>query len=127
SWVALVKNKNKVEVSFVAIDKCVLSDADATGIGRCDAMLYTSNRLYLVELKKVRSGWKGDAIQQLIDTIDSIFHFHAEQLQSFQKRKAFVCNKRHPHFTQVDNELQARIYREYKFRIDVQAEVIILD
>ena len=52
TWIAEVKNEDNLQITFTAIDKCVLQDHEYKGRGRCDGMLTTDTHLYLVELKK---------------------------------------------------------------------------
>jgi hypothetical protein len=47
-------------------------------------------------------------------------------LGSFRFKKAFACNKAHKHFQEIDNESNWWFFKTYGFRIDVQAEIIII-
>jgi hypothetical protein len=47
-------------------------------------------------------------------------------LKKYTLKKAFACNRAHPHFVEIDHELQMRFFRGYGFRVDMQAEVLIL-
>jgi hypothetical protein len=44
----------------------------------------------------------------------------------YRHKKAFICNKRHTHFQQINNETNLQFFRKYNMRIDIQAEVIII-
>lgn len=123
-WVATVKNPSQKSVTFTAIDKCVIQDGEELGRGRCDGMLTTEDLLYLVELKDQKSNWKPNAIDQLESTILFLREHH--DLTRFRTKKAFACNKRHKPFATVENELMRRFHREYGFRVDVQATVLIV-
>lgn len=125
-WVATVENPSQKAVTFTAIDKCVIQDCDAPGSGRCDGMLTTDDLLYLVELKDQKTNWQSHAIEQLKSTIEFLVEHHANDLTRFKTKKAFACNKRHRAFATIDNELQRRFFRNYRFRIDVQATVLVL-
>lgn len=62
NWIATVSNPERKAVIFTAIDKCVISDMEQPGRGRCDCMLTTEKQLYLVELKERNgSAWKNHA------------------------------------------------------------------
>jgi len=87
-------------------------------------MLTTEDLLYLVELKDQKTHWQTHAIEQLESTINFLRDHH--DLNRFRHKKAFVCNKRHKPFATVDNELMLRFHRDYGFRIDVQATVLII-
>ena len=123
-WVATVKNPSQKAVTFTAIDKCVIQDCDEPDRGRCDGMLTTDDLLYLVELKDQRINWMPHAIKQLESTIRFLRNYH--DLTRFRHKKAFACNKRHKPFAHIDNELMLRFHRNYGFRIDVQATVLII-
>ena len=88
-------------------------------------MLTFKNSLYLVELKKKRTGgWISEAIEQLKNTIKLIIENH--NIDEFQFKKAYACNRKHPNFATIDNELSRRFFRETNgFRIDAQAEIVI--
>ncbi len=123
-WVATVENPSQRSVTFTAIDKCVIQDGEALGRGRCDGMLTTEELLYLVELKDQKTNWQPHAIEQLESTIQFLQAHH--DLTRFRTKKAFACNKRHKAFATIDNELQRRFFRDYRFRIDVQATVLVV-
>lgn len=123
-WVATVENPSRLAVTFTAIDKCVLQDGDEPGLGRCDGMLTTDELLYLVELKDQKTNWMPHALEQLESTIKLLLDHH--DLTGFRHKKAFACNKRHKPFAIIDNDLQLRFRRDYGFRIDVQATVLVV-
>ena len=123
-WIATVNNKKQKEIIFTAIDKCVIKDYEHQGRGRCDGMLTSSELIYLVELKNEARAWITDAIEQLESTVKFFIENH--DISKFRHKKAFACNKRHQPFKVVDNELNNRFFRTYGFRIDVQAEIIII-
>jgi len=123
-WIATVKNENQLELVFTAIDKCVLLDNEFEGRGRCDGMLTSSNLLYLVELKNQEPPWQSDAIGQLESTIQFLLESH--DIRQYKKRKAFACNKKRDIFVVIDNEYNMSFLRRTSFRIDIQAEIVII-
>jgi hypothetical protein len=123
-WVATVINPIQIDLVFTAIDACVIKSDEAPGRGRCDGMLTSSEHLYFVELKDQRSGWTPGAIDQLESTIQFFIQHH--DISTFRHKKAFACNKRHPAFQEIDNELNKRFFKDYKVRLDVQAEIIVV-
>ncbi|PPV34642.1 hypothetical protein [Ectopseudomonas oleovorans] len=125
-WVATVENPSQQAVTFTAIDKCVIKDAEEPERGRCDAMLTTEDQLYLVELKDKKADWRPHAIAQLESTILFIRQHHLADMDRFRHKKAFACNRRHPSFAVVDHELKRRFFQNYGFRIDIQATVPVL-
>lgn len=124
-WIAVVVNDDKVPVIFTAIDNCIviLNDDGKTSASRCDGMLTYSNTIYLVELKDQMSGWIARALGQLKATME-VFNESPES-KPYKYKKAFACNKRHPYFQRIDNELNLKFYRKYGFRIDIQAKIVI--
>ncbi len=126
NWVATVENPSQQAVTFTAIDKCVIQDCDELGRGRCDGMLTTEDLLYLVELKDQKTHWQPHAIEQLESTIQFLREHHANDLARFRTKKAFACNRRHPAFVPIESDLMLRFRREYGFRIDIQATVLVL-
>jgi hypothetical protein len=127
-WIATVHNKAQVPVTFTAIDKCVIQDGDEIGRGRCDAMLTTPNLLYLLELKDQNSGgWKAHAIRQLESTIQFLLQHHAQAVNQYRHKKAFACNRKHQPFQTIDNDQQNHFFSNYRFRLDVQATVVVVE
>lgn len=124
TWIAEVKNNDNLEIVFTAIDKCVLNDHEYKGRGRCDGMLTTENHLYLVELKNQEPPWQSHAIDQLDSTIKFLIDSH--DISRFKKRKAFASNKKRDKFVVIDNELNKAFYQRTTFRIDIQAEIVII-
>lgn len=124
NWIAKVKNDDSLDVFFTAIDKCVLQDNEYVGRGRCDGMLTTHTHLYLVELKNLKKRWQQDAIDQLESTIQFLIDNH--DISRFKKRKAFASNKKRDKFVVIDNEFNKAFYTRTGFRIDIQAEIVII-
>jgi hypothetical protein len=126
-WIAKVTNDNDIDISFAAIDNCIIVYKTGTKEkeSSCDGMLIFSESLYLVELKKQnKGGWISDAKEQLENTIRLISENH--DLSNFRYKKAYACNRKHPNFTVIDAaERKAFFERTNGFRIDVQAEIKI--
>jgi hypothetical protein len=127
-WTATVNNPEQKAVTFTAVDKCVIKDSEETGRGRCDCMLTTDEGLYLVELKDMQyPGWRGLATQQLESTIVFLIETHGKQaLKKYRHKKAFACNKKNKPFATIDNERQNYFFKTYRFRLDIQATVLIV-
>lgn len=125
-WIATVKNNKKLALTFTAIDKCVIKDDEEKGRGRCDGMLTSSEHIYLVELKNRGKDSISGAIDQLESTIQFLIKYHPEELEKFRHKKAFACNRRKRHFQVIDNERNLKFFKTYGFRIDVQAEILVV-
>jgi hypothetical protein len=123
-WIAEVKNETNLNIVFTAVDKCVLHDHEYPGRGRCDGMLTTENHLYLVELKNQEPPWQSHAIDQLNSTIDFLINNH--DISQYKKRKAFASNKKRDKFVVINNEFNKAFYNRTTFRIDIQAEIVII-
>lgn len=123
-WIAEVKNENNVDIVFTPVDKCVIHDHEYSGRGRCDGMLTTENHLYLIELKNQLPPWQSHAIDQLDSTIDFLISNH--DISQYKKRKVFACNKKRDKFVVIDNEFNKAFYNRTTFRIDIQAEIVIV-
>lgn len=124
NWIAQIKNETRLNIVFTAIDKCVLTDQEERGKGRCDGMLTTQTHLYLVELKDQLPPWQSDAIRQLESTIQLLNENH--DINGYRKRKAFACNKKREKFVVIDNETNKSFFARTGFRIDIQAEIVVV-
>ena len=125
-WIAIVKNGQQLEITFTPIDNCIPIYKEGTGDeeSTCDGMLTFSSSLFLVELKNWGTGgWLPKAIKQLRNTIELINANH--DLSVFKYKKAYACNKKHPNFSVFDNEMRKEFFMKTKFRIDIQAEIVI--
>ena len=125
-WIAVVRNDKRKNLTFTAIDKCVLKDNEEPDRGRCDGMLTSDSEehIYFIELKDQAKNWKQDAINQLESTVK--FFIEHDNINVYKHKKAFACNKKQPHFQEIDNTLNLRFFREYGVRIDVQARIIVV-
>jgi hypothetical protein len=123
-WIATVKNKETLPLTFTAIDKCILFDNDYKGQKRCDGMITSENILYLVELKNQNPPWQDHAIEQLESTIQLLMDNH--DISNFKKRKVIACNKKRSAFIVIDNEFKKTFFKRTSFRIDLQAEIIVI-
>ncbi|RZJ90595.1 MAG: hypothetical protein EOO20_07680 [Chryseobacterium sp.] len=123
-WIATVKNDNSLTITFTAIDKCVIKDNEHVGRGRCDAMLTTNASLFLVELKDALPPWQAGALEQLVSTIDFLKAHH--DISTYTHKKIFACNKKRSAFVAIDNEENKAFFRQYGFRMDIQAEIIVV-
>ncbi len=103
-WIAIVKNHNKKEIVFTAIDNCLLLlkkgtlDEEST----CDGMLTFENSLFLVELKIQKKGGLPKAISQLENTISLVNKYN--DISKIRYKKAYICNKKPPKFQVIENE-----------------------
>ena len=50
-WIATVYNENGINLTFTAVDKCVIKDNEYIGKGRCDGILTSHKHIFFIELK----------------------------------------------------------------------------
>jgi len=124
NWIAEVRNRNHLEITVIAIDKCILHDHEYKGRGRCDCMLITDTHLYLVELKDKRPPWQEEAIEQLESTMQFLEENH--DITQFKKKKIYACNKKKKRFVVMDNGDNIAYFRKTGFRKDIQARIVVI-
>jgi hypothetical protein len=105
-WIAVVENEYRYQVTFTAIDNCILiKRRDGTIDKRCDGVLIYNSTVIFVELKErgaFGNAWVKDAEEQLRV---SISHFEAsDEAEKYTEKKAYIANSEHPKF----KESQAR-------------------
>ncbi|MBO5606870.1 MAG: hypothetical protein J5930_03160 [Treponema sp.] len=66
-------------------------------------MLYTNKTIAFIELKDKNKTRAGDAAKQLKATIKTFKENH--EIENFENKKAYVCNKAHPHMNVTSNSL----------------------
>jgi hypothetical protein len=119
-WIATVKNTNKKDITFTAIDNCINIEEGR----RCDAMLTFENSLFLVELKNKFRLKQNEGIEQLENTIKVLQE--NTDISEFNNRKAFLCNKKGKRFVTIQFELKKRFFDNTKgFKLDIQSEIVI--
>ena len=124
-WIADVENPNGITLTFTAIDKGIIKDEEYPGQKRCDGMLVSDDHLYFIELKNERGNWIQKGITQLGSTIELFDIAHPKKKEQYKHRKAFICNKKHPHFHTIDNGKKIKFYRTYYFHLFIQAKIVI--
>jgi hypothetical protein len=97
-WIAIVKNADKAECSFYAIDHChnvIMLRPDGKQEKRCDGMLHYDNNIIFVELKDRNRNRLGGGRKQLAKTIQAFFDNYDKN--NYNKIEAYISNKqRHP-------------------------------
>ena len=119
-WIATVKNTNKRDITFTAIDNCINIDEGR----RCDGMLTYGNSLFLIELKNKFRLKQNDGIEQLESTIKVLQE--NTDISEFNNKKAFLCNKKGKPFVTIQFELKKRFFDNTGgFKLDIQSEIVI--
>lgn len=117
-WIAKVTNDNEIDISFTAIDNCIIVYKAGTKEkeSSCDGMLTFSESLYLVELKVQGKDWIPKAKRQLENTIKLITENH--KLSNFKFKKAYACNRKHPNFNVLEASEKKSFFDKTGFRLD---------
>jgi len=99
-WIAVVENEKHFEVTFTAIDNCIIIlRKDGKMEKRCDGMLTFNSTVIFVELKDrdaVGNAWVEDAIPQLKSSIE-VFE-DTDMSNDYNVKSAYISNKQHPKF-----------------------------
>lgn len=128
NWNATVLNEEEKEVLFTAIDNCIeMLRENGEMENRCDGILQYDNVLLFVELKNKREAWQAEGLAQIEVTIRRIKEANETFYLSFSKRKAIVANAQNqkPNFQVANMEQREYFMREYKVRLQFEAEIII--
>lgn len=98
TWIGIVNNPNKFEVTFNAIDNCLeIFRENGSRDKKCDGLLSYENNLIFVELKERASrNWLMTGKKQLTATIKRFKQEH--DTSKFDSIKASICNKLKPQF-----------------------------
>ena len=104
-WVGVVKNSEKKEINFNAIDNCIdIRRDDNTMDSKCDGVLSYEDKLIFIELKEREGGqWLKKGREQLTATINRFKH--EVDVTQYSSIKGYVCNSLRPqaHFGQATN------------------------
>jgi hypothetical protein len=97
TWIARVINHHQYNVTFTAVDHCVIQEHEQKGRGRCEGFLSYGDSVIFVELKS-RGGlgakWVVKAENQIRSTIQ--FFEETELAQQFSYKRAYIANSEHP-------------------------------
>lgn len=127
-WNATILNDDTKEILFTAIDNCIDIWRNQNEMeSRCDAMMTYESNLLFVELKNKRDSWQAEGLAQIEATIKQMIAEKHDYYFSFKKRKAIVANAKHqfPHFQNYNLEQREYFMREYKARIQFEAQIVI--
>lgn len=128
NWNAVVINDNAFELLFTAIDNCIeIVRENGDMENRCDGMLTYNTTLLFIELKNKRDSWQSDGLSQIEATIKCLIANDVAFYNIFTKRKAIVANRKNqfPSFQMAQNEQREYFWKNYKTRIQFDAEIIV--
>ena len=125
-WIATVINKNKYDVRFVAIDKCLIFPrVGGKKVKRCDGALFYNSTVTFVELKE-RGGtrdWLTKGDQQLRTTIT---RFEAtESAEKYPVKSAYIANRLQPGFNKAHLTRTETFFDETGYVLRIQNSVIL--
>jgi hypothetical protein len=103
-WIAIVKNENKKDVVFTAIDHCVFVNEVES---RCDGMLQYEENIVFVELKDRSRGVT--RAEQLERTIELFLESENTSIERYMLKDAYLSNKR----KQVKDYLHKEVKDEF--------------
>lgn len=127
TWIAHIKNKTNKSLTLTAIDNCIIIHRkDGNKDFCCDAMLTNSDNIVFIELKNQRRDWIHHAVwEQLLTTIQ---HFcENNDIRKYKRRRAFVCNSKHPNFDYSHKELMQTFYQRTGVRLSIQRDITFED
>lgn len=127
-WGAKVQSQDSKDYSFVAIDNNIpisKPNNENKEESRCDAMLYTKKTIAFIELKNKRKTKAGEAAKQLKSTIKVFKENH--NIEAFEYKEAYVCNKAHPHINISSNSLCDSFREETGVTLRISRTIKYLD
>lgn len=126
-WIAIVENKNEIEIIFTAIDKCIeIKKVDGNMDSRCDGMFTYQGSIIFVELKErdaKNSVWVGKGEQQLRNTIRVFQENHS--LDNYQSKKAYIANNKKPNFQSSQTNRMEKFKDDTGFRLRIENTIKI--
>lgn len=124
-WTANVTNKSEKDIAFIAVDnKIEILREDGSTENRCDAILHNNDNIIFVELKNQRNNWIKHAVEKQLLTTINIFKQN-NNIEDFRHRLAYVCNKRHPHFSVSHKQYMQKFRSENNVRLIIGSNIII--
>ncbi|PZV77551.1 hypothetical protein CLV31_12019 [Algoriphagus aquaeductus] len=126
-WIAVVVNDDKFEVTFTAIDNCiVIKRADGKLAKRCDGVLTYDSTIIFVELKQrgaLGNEWVKDAEKQLKVTI-GYFEFE-DEAENYEQKKAYIANSERPKFKVSQLKRMEQFFNETGYVLRIENRIIL--
>lgn len=114
--IAIVKNPQKKNIDFIAIDYCIpLKRKNGKDAKKCDGLIINTadEAAIFVELKnrkgKKNRNWKKKGYEQLKETIEL---YEMPQDIAFKIKKAYICNKQYPRDNENNNGKREKFREE---------------
>lgn len=126
-WIAIVENKNEIEITFTAIDKCIeIKRVDGSMDSRCDVMLTYWDSIIFVELKEraVKNNvWVGKGEKQLRNIIRVFKENH--NVDSYKSKKAYIANNKKPRVPEGQRIRMKKFRDDTGFRLMIENTIKI--
>jgi hypothetical protein len=121
SWIAIVENENRFNVTFTAIDHCIdIRRPDRTMAHRCDGLLTYNTTAILVELKQqggLGNQWVIQAESQLRESI--VYFEREDESNKFTTKRAYIANSEHPKFKETQMQRMERFFNDTEYVLQI--------
>jgi hypothetical protein len=126
-WIGVVVNDDCFNVTFTAIDNCiVINRKDGKLDKRCDGILTYNSTVIFVELKErgaKGNKWVEDAEKQLKT---SISHFeNSDDTDNYIVKKAFIANSEHPKFKVSQKRRMEQFLNDSGYVLRIENRIIL--
>lgn len=122
AWDITINNDQQKTIIFNAIDFCVdirRDNGDQDNI--CDACIRYDDTIVFIEIKHKNRGWLKEAMHQICNTIQHFKKNNTFNFDSYEKRKAYIVNKRHI----TANTSRVEILEEMKEKYSVVPNIFL--
>lgn len=127
TWVAVVVNEPKFDVTFTAIDNCIeFKRIDNKSSKRCDGVLSFEETVIFVELKDrsaKNNEWVKDGEKQLRVSIQNFYN--SNLLEGFNIKKAYIANNQHPKFKSSQIGRMEKFLDETGFILRIENRIML--
>lgn len=129
NWIAVVVNEYRYDVTFTAIDHCiVIKRPDGKDDSRCDGFLTYESTVVFVELKdrdEKGSKWIKEGDEQLRTSIGYFLNTDYSEQFDKTKRKAYIANKAIPKFRDGQQKRMDKFLDDTGFVLRIEKRIIL--
>ncbi len=125
-WIAEVKNEDKKQVVFTAIDHCIeILRPNGDQESRCDGVLTSEDAIIFIELKDraAKHGWVRDGRNQLKTTI--LKFLESNTVNPYTRKEGYVANKQRPFFNNGVETIAAEFKDDTGFVLRIRRDIEI--
>lgn len=121
-WNAIVECNNRGDYLFAPLDKKLkITDTLGNEESLCECLLHTEKTISFIELKARDKKYTQKAISQLENTLRLFKQNHS--IDEFTFRKAFICNRKRPHYNSAKNSICADFAARNKVSLHIGIEI----